>query len=95
MLQLELASRILLDGLCDIEPDSIDRSYFASEMGRRGKNMQLPLPDLLRQSIYSRLAGCEDVNGLEPMQPATHPRRLPKPLGNGKLLITNFVLTRI
>src|SRR2546422_6493252 len=29
---------------------------------RRGKNTQLPLPDLLRQSIYSRLAGYEDVN---------------------------------
>jgi hypothetical protein len=24
---------------------------------RRGKNTQLPLPDLLRQSIYSRVAG--------------------------------------
>ena len=24
---------------------------------RRGKNTQLPLPDMLRQSIYSRLAG--------------------------------------
>ena len=29
---------------------------------RRGKNTQLPLPDLLRQSIYSRLARYEDVN---------------------------------
>ena len=29
---------------------------------RRGKNVQLPLYDLLRQSIYSRLAGYEDVN---------------------------------
>jgi hypothetical protein len=29
---------------------------------RRGKNTQLPLPDLLRQSIYSRLAGYEDLN---------------------------------
>jgi hypothetical protein len=29
---------------------------------RRGKNGQLPLSDLLRQSIYSRLAGYEDVN---------------------------------
>ena len=28
----------------------------------RGKNMQLPLPDLLRQSIYSRVAGYEDLN---------------------------------
>ena len=29
---------------------------------RRGKNTQLPLIDLLRQSVYSRLAGYEDVN---------------------------------
>ena len=29
---------------------------------RRGKNIQLPLADLLRQSVYSRLAGYEDVN---------------------------------
>jgi len=32
---------------------------------RRGKNTQLPLPDMLRQSIYSRLAGYEDVNDAE------------------------------
>ena len=31
----------------------------------RGKNTQLPLADLLRQSIYSRLAGYEDVNDAE------------------------------
>jgi hypothetical protein len=29
---------------------------------RRGKNTQLPLADLLRQSVYSRMAGDEDVN---------------------------------
>ena len=29
---------------------------------RRGRNVQLPLSDLLRQSVYSRLAGYEDVN---------------------------------
>ena len=28
----------------------------------RGKNTQLPLADLLRQSVYSRLAGYEDMN---------------------------------
>jgi hypothetical protein len=28
----------------------------------RGKNMQLPLADLVRQSVYSRLAGYQDVN---------------------------------
>src|SRR6266550_4027983 len=32
---------------------------------RRGKNTQLPLLDLLRQSVYSRLAGYEDVNDAE------------------------------
>jgi len=30
-----------------------------------GKNTQLPLADLLRQSIYSRMAGYEDVNDAE------------------------------
>jgi hypothetical protein len=32
---------------------------------RRGKNMQLPLADLLRQFVYSRIAGYEDVNDAE------------------------------
>lgn len=32
---------------------------------RRGKNMQFPLADLLRQSVYSRIAGYEDVNDAE------------------------------
>jgi hypothetical protein len=32
---------------------------------RHGKNTQLALPDLLRQSIYSRLAGYEDLNDAE------------------------------
>jgi Transposase DDE domain group 1 len=31
----------------------------------RGKNTQLPLIDLVRQSVYSRLAGYEDVNDAE------------------------------
>ncbi len=31
----------------------------------RGKNTQLPLTDMVRQSIYSRLAGYEDVNDAE------------------------------
>ena len=32
---------------------------------RRGKNTQLPLADLFRQSVYSRMAGYEDVNDAE------------------------------
>src|SRR5450830_720339 len=32
---------------------------------RRGKNTQLPMADLLRQAVYSRLAGYEDVNDAE------------------------------
>jgi len=32
---------------------------------RHGKNTQLPLADLLRQSVCGRLAGCEDVSDAE------------------------------
>jgi hypothetical protein len=32
---------------------------------RQGKNARLPLADLLRQSVYSRIAGYEDVNDAE------------------------------
>src|ERR1039457_192074 len=32
---------------------------------RRGKNTHLPLADLFRQSVYSRIAGYEDVNDAE------------------------------
>ena len=32
---------------------------------RRGKNTQLPLANLFRQSVYSRVAGYEDVNDAE------------------------------
>jgi hypothetical protein len=32
---------------------------------RRGKNTQFPLADLFRQSVYSRLAGYEDLNDAE------------------------------
>ena len=32
---------------------------------RRGKNTQVPFADLLRQSVYSRLAGYEDLNDAE------------------------------
>jgi hypothetical protein len=32
---------------------------------RCGKNTPLPLADLLRQSVYSRLAGYGDVNSVE------------------------------
>src|SRR6266446_6903557 len=42
--------------------DLVDRHLSDS---RRGKNIQLSLADLLRQSIYSRLAGYEDVNDAE------------------------------
>jgi hypothetical protein len=31
----------------------------------RGKNAQLGFADLLRQSVYSRLAGCENLNDAE------------------------------
>ena len=43
----------------------------------RGKNTRLPLPNLLRQSVYSRLAGCEDVNDAERL--SQDPRKLSSP----------------
>ena len=36
---------------------------------RRGKNTQLPLADLFRQSVYSRIAGYEDVNDAARLSP--------------------------
>jgi len=39
---------------------------------RRRKNTQFPLADLLRQSIYSRMAGYEDVNDAEPGRLGVH-----------------------
>jgi hypothetical protein len=49
---------------------------------RRGKNTQLPLPDLLRQSIYSRLAGYEAVNDAARLsQPDLPADRLREDLG--------------
>ena len=33
----------------------------------RGKNTQFPIADLIRQSVYRRLAGYEDMNDAEPL----------------------------
>jgi len=57
-----------------------ERLGFGELIGRHltdvwGKNMQLPLTDLVRQSIYSLLAGYEDVNDAERRSP---PRPTPK-----------------
>lgn len=48
----ELDERFGLDGL--IGDHLVD--------SRTGRNTQFPLADLLRQSVYSRLAGYEDLN---------------------------------
>src|SRR5260370_38825031 len=53
LLVRELDERLGLSGLIDEHLTD----------GRRGKNTQLPLSDLLRQSIYSRLTGYQGVNG--------------------------------
>jgi hypothetical protein len=55
LLPRELDERLGLDAL--IERHLIDP--------RTGHNRQFPLPDLFRQSIYSRLAGYEDTNDAE------------------------------
>lgn len=43
------------------------KSTFSAALkeSRRGKNTQLPLADLFGQSVYSRMAGHEDVNDAE------------------------------
>jgi hypothetical protein len=56
---------------------------------RRGKNTQLPLPDLLRQSVYSRIAGYEDVNDAERLsQDPTF-----RPIGSEKIWERGAALT--
>ncbi len=45
-------------GLADMATDLIVE-------GRTGKNIRHQIPGLLRQSVYARLAGCEDVNDQE------------------------------
>jgi len=45
-----------------VGPSELIREHLTDS---RGKNKQLSLADLLRQSIYSRMAGYEDVNDCE------------------------------
>jgi hypothetical protein len=50
---------------------------------RRGKNTQLPLADLFRQSVYSRVAGYEDVNDAARLsQEDVPPDRIRESLGS-------------
>ena len=58
---------------------------------RRGKNVPLPLSDLLRQSIYSRLAGCEDADVNDAARVSQDPAfRL---IGSGKIWERGAALT--
>ena len=65
------ASRVTSDGGLILVRELDERLGFADLVAqhltdsRRGKNTQLPLADLLRQSVYSRIAGYEDVNDAE------------------------------
>jgi hypothetical protein len=64
-------SRITSDGGLILVRELDERLGFGELIGqhltdsRRGKNTQLPLADLFRQSIYSRIAGYEDLNDAE------------------------------
>ena len=59
---------------------------------RRGKNIQLLLADLLRQSIYSRLVEYEDVNyaALPFQDPTFRSDRLAVDLGAGAVLTSRL-----
>src|ERR1700675_156596 len=63
-------SRVTSDGGLVLVRELDERLGFRELSARhladpRGKNSQLPLADLLRQSVYSRLAGYEDLNDAE------------------------------
>ena len=64
-------ARHLCDGGLILVRELVERLGFGDLVAqhltdsRRGKNTQLPLADLLRQSVYSRIAGYEDVNDAE------------------------------
>jgi len=63
-------SRVTSDGGLLLVRELDERLGFSALIQRhladaRGKNTQLPLADLVRQSVYSRLAGYEDVNDAE------------------------------
>ncbi len=63
-------SRVTSDGGLLLVRELDERLGFGELIERhlvdgRGKNSQLPLAELVRQSIYSRLAGYEDVNDAE------------------------------
>jgi hypothetical protein len=60
-------SRVTSDGGLMLVRELDERLGFGELVERhladgRGKNTQLPFADLLRQSVYSRLAGYEDLN---------------------------------
>jgi len=63
-------SRVTSDGSLVLVRELDERLGFSDLIARhltdsRAKNTQLSLADLLRQSIYSRMAGYEDVNDAE------------------------------
>ena len=63
-------SRVTSDGGLILVRELDERLGFGELIGQhltdsRGKNTQLPLADLLRHSIYSRMAGYEHVNDAE------------------------------
>src|SRR5450756_97818 len=68
-------SRVTSDGGLILVRELDERLGFGDLMARhltdsrRGKNTQLPMADLLRQSVYSRLAGYEDMNDAERLSP--------------------------
>ena len=63
-------SRVTSDGRLILVRELDEHLGFSEPIGQplthsRGKNTQLPLADLLGQSVWSRMAGYEDVNDAE------------------------------
>ena len=65
-------SRVTSDGGLILVRELDERLGFSDLIAQhitdpQGKNTQFPLTDLIRQSVYRRLAGYEDVNDAEPL----------------------------
>jgi len=71
MLKIEFqGSRVTSDGGLILVRELDERLGFSALIAQhltdpRGTNTQFPLADLVRQSVYRRLAGYEDVNDAE------------------------------
>jgi hypothetical protein len=94
-------ARVTSDGGLLLVRELVERLGFGELIERhltdgRARNTQLRLTDLVRQSVYSRLAGYEDVNDAERLFPGLglSAHRLPEDRGAGRGLDLALAVVR-